>query len=70
LGQEIRTLVNEQQRAGNYTLHWDGKNDSGDAVKGGLYFYNLWMTLSFSEGKRFRGTQPQLKVKSKMIVLE
>ena len=41
LGQEVRTLVNEVQEPGRYTTTWDGRNDSGDEVPSGVYFYRL-----------------------------
>jgi flagellar hook assembly protein FlgD len=40
-GRLIRTLVNTSQPAGTYNLAWDGKNEMGEAVAGGLYFYRL-----------------------------
>ncbi len=41
LGQEVVTLVNEVQPAGNYSLTWDGKNQAGYAVSTGVYIYKL-----------------------------
>ncbi|UCE17421.1 MAG: T9SS type A sorting domain-containing protein [Gemmatimonadota bacterium] len=41
LGQEIRTLVNEQQSAGYYTVIWDGTNDNGEMVSTGVYIYSI-----------------------------
>ncbi len=42
LGQRVRTLVNQQtQRAGRNHAVWDGKNDDGELVSTGLYFYTL-----------------------------
>jgi photosystem II stability/assembly factor-like uncharacterized protein len=40
-GQEIRTLVREQQNTGVYRVRWDGKDDSGRSVASGLYFYRI-----------------------------
>ena len=40
-GQLVRTLVNDRQDAGAHTATWDGLNDSGSAVSGGVYFYTL-----------------------------
>ncbi len=40
-GQEIRTLVNDTKQAGSHESTWDGKNDSGQPVPSGLYFYHL-----------------------------
>ncbi|MEZ4763895.1 MAG: FlgD immunoglobulin-like domain containing protein [Calditrichia bacterium] len=41
LGQEIKTLVDEKQAAGSYTVSWDGTNASGAAVASGVYMYRL-----------------------------
>ncbi|MCK4664296.1 MAG: T9SS type A sorting domain-containing protein [Bacteroidales bacterium] len=38
-GQEIRTLVNETQSAGNKSVFWDGKDNSGQIVSPGVYTY-------------------------------
>ncbi len=41
LGQLIRNLVNESKPIGEYSISWDGKNDSGRKVTSGTYFYQL-----------------------------
>ena len=41
LGQEVRTLVDEPQEAGYYTVTWDGKDRFGNDVASGVYFYRL-----------------------------
>jgi hypothetical protein len=41
LGQEVKTLVNEIQGKGVYTVEWDGTNHTGADVAGGIYFYRL-----------------------------
>jgi len=41
LGQEIRTLVEREQSPGDYQVIWDGKNNAGQIVSGGIYFYQL-----------------------------
>lgn len=41
LGQDIRTLVDKQQEAGNYLIQWDGKDENGKLVPSGLYFYQM-----------------------------
>jgi hypothetical protein len=55
LGQEIRTLVNKNQSAGNYSVVWDGKNSLGESVGSGVYFYQLYATCrtgNFIETKK------------------
>ncbi len=41
LGQKIKTLVDQRQQAGNYTVRWNGTADNGESVPGGVYFYRL-----------------------------
>ena len=40
-GQLVRTLVDANQRAGEYKVLWDGKNDYGQQVSTGLYFFRM-----------------------------
>lgn len=40
-GQRIRTLVNQVQSEGNYSLTWDGTNESREKVASGPYYYQL-----------------------------
>jgi hypothetical protein len=41
LGQQIVTLVDEQQPAGTYTVQWDGHTGLGGPASSGVYFYRL-----------------------------
>ena len=41
VGQEVKTLVNEVQNPGTYSVCWDGKNDKGLNVASGIYFYRI-----------------------------
>ena len=41
LGQRVTTLVNGMREAGTYEVKWDSRNDSGNLVSGGIYFYRL-----------------------------
>jgi len=41
LGREVRTLVDELQVPGEYRVTWDGRNNRGEAVASGVYFYQL-----------------------------
>ncbi|MEL6821097.1 MAG: FlgD immunoglobulin-like domain containing protein, partial [Calditrichota bacterium] len=40
-GREVRTLINENISAGQYSVEWDGKNNNGSDVAGGVYLYRL-----------------------------
>jgi len=40
-GRLVRSLVDEPQSAGVYTIDWDGTNDRGTRVASGVYFYQL-----------------------------
>ncbi|MGH7598678.1 MAG: FlgD immunoglobulin-like domain containing protein, partial [bacterium] len=41
LGQKVRTLVDVDKPAGSYEVIWDGRNDHGQTVVSGIYFYQL-----------------------------
>jgi hypothetical protein len=41
LGQKVKTLVNSQLNAGNYSFRWNGKDDGGHSVSSGIYFYRM-----------------------------
>jgi methionine-rich copper-binding protein CopC len=41
LGQVVKTLVQTAQSAGTYIARWDGTNEDGISVAGGVYFYQL-----------------------------
>jgi hypothetical protein len=41
IGQEVRMLINEEKNAGIYQVLWDGKNDNGQLLPNGMYFYRL-----------------------------
>jgi hypothetical protein len=41
LGQKVRTLTHAVHTPGDYTLVWDGMDDHGNMVSGGVYFYGL-----------------------------
>jgi subtilisin family serine protease len=41
LGREIRTLVNTTMQAGVKRVEWDGRNQHGESVPSGMYFYKL-----------------------------
>jgi hypothetical protein len=41
LGQVVRTLVSEFNSIGTHEVEWDGKNNSGNLVSSGVYFYKI-----------------------------
>ncbi|MGM0705772.1 MAG: FlgD immunoglobulin-like domain containing protein, partial [Bacteroidota bacterium] len=41
LGQRVRRLVNREHEAGPHTMRWDGRNDAGQRVASGTYFYRM-----------------------------
>lgn len=40
-GQEVKTLLNQAMQPGQYSVEWDGTNNSGVAVAGGIYLYRM-----------------------------
>ncbi|HBZ86376.1 MAG: hypothetical protein A2509_05865 [Candidatus Edwardsbacteria bacterium RIFOXYD12_FULL_50_11] len=40
-GQLVRTLLDEHQMTGRYSVAWDGRDQAGRQVSAGLYFYQL-----------------------------
>jgi flagellar hook assembly protein FlgD len=44
LGQRVRTLVQQHQDAGLQTVTWNGTDDNGQNVSGGLYFFKIIAT--------------------------
>jgi len=41
LGDLVRTLMDEKKMPGNYQVVWDGRDDEGEKVSSGIYFYRL-----------------------------
>jgi hypothetical protein len=41
LGQQIKTLINRNMLPGKYDVVWDGRNEAGNKVGTGIYFYRL-----------------------------
>jgi uncharacterized delta-60 repeat protein len=53
LGQEIKTLVNEEQTPGFKEVNWDGTNNNGAKVASGIYIYRLEAKPLSGSGKAF-----------------
>ena len=41
LGREVAILVNKNIDAGYYNIRWDGRNQYGQSVGAGVYFYQI-----------------------------
>jgi uncharacterized protein YegL len=41
LGKRVRTLVNQRQSAGRYSVVWDGRDENGQIVSSGIFIYQL-----------------------------
>ncbi|PKM75038.1 MAG: hypothetical protein CVU92_03435 [Firmicutes bacterium HGW-Firmicutes-17] len=41
IGKLIKNLINEEKQSGEYSVIFDGKNDAGQKVSSGVYFYQL-----------------------------
>lgn len=51
LGQHVSDLVDGYNEAGSYEVIWDGKDQAGEQVASGVYFYRI-KTEQFSETKK------------------
>lgn len=51
LGQKIKTLLSQKQTAGEHKVIWDARDDSGQPVSSGIYFYQL-RAGDFTETKK------------------
>ncbi len=41
MGRRVRTLVQQHQQAGRYVVTWDGRNEQGQILSSGMFFYQL-----------------------------
>ncbi|MCP4583657.1 MAG: T9SS type A sorting domain-containing protein [candidate division Zixibacteria bacterium] len=51
LGQSIRKLHDREAEPGVHSVVWDGKNDNGNEVSSGVYFYSLQTSSDFMTKK-------------------
>ncbi|MCH7613758.1 MAG: T9SS type A sorting domain-containing protein, partial [Candidatus Marinimicrobia bacterium] len=41
LGREVKILVNKNERAGYKSIRWNGRNNAGQQISAGMYFYRI-----------------------------
>ncbi|MFH2035978.1 MAG: T9SS type A sorting domain-containing protein [Candidatus Zixiibacteriota bacterium] len=51
LGRKVANLINQQMPVGSHTINWYGRNQNGDNVASGIYFYKI-KTDQFSDTKK------------------
>ena len=51
LGQKVRTLIDQNQPAGYYTILWDGANEQGQTLASGIYIFRL-KSHSFTKSRK------------------
>jgi flagellar hook assembly protein FlgD len=49
-GRLVRTLVDANKESGNHMAVWDGRDDRGEKITNGVYFYRL-NTNGFTVGR-------------------
>jgi hypothetical protein len=60
-GRVISKVFQGEQDAGLHVVHWNGRNDRGDAVSTGIYFYEL--NATGNDGDSFVQTRKMLLLK-------
>jgi flagellar hook assembly protein FlgD len=63
LGQEVKTLVDEVEPAGYKSGIWDSKNNAGNGVASGVYFYRIDAASVAPPLRSFTQTRKMLLVK-------
>jgi len=61
LGQAVKTLVNEEISSGNYSVVWNGEDQSGLKVTSGVYLYK--MQANGTNGKEFQQIRKMVLLK-------
>jgi hypothetical protein len=60
-GRVVRNLLDREQQAGIYLIEWDGRNNRGQSVSTGIYFYTL--ESKAADGSRFSLSRKMVLVK-------
>jgi hypothetical protein len=69
LGQEILTLVDETQTAGEKSVVWDSRDRFGKKVSSGIYFYRLEASDAFTSPTKGKA-DPRFVQSRKMVLLK
>ncbi len=51
LGRQIKSLFNSELTSGKHDVVWDGKNNIGETVNSGVYFYTVKTSNKLLTGK-------------------
>jgi hypothetical protein len=62
LGQKVRTLVEANLDPGRKSVRWDGRDDAGNPVGSGVYFYTMY-AKSLEDGREFTMTRKAILMK-------
>lgn len=62
LGQKIRTLVEANLDPGRKSVKWDGRDEEGNLVGSGVYFYTMY-AKSLEDGREFTMTRKAVLMK-------
>lgn len=60
-GRKIRILTNQNLSTGEYVVRWDGKDEFGNQMASGIYFYEL-VSETATESKAYRETKKMVLV--------
>lgn len=52
LGNLVTTLTDSHYRVGQYSLHWDGRDNRGRLLSSGIYFLNISSTTGFTNTQK------------------
>lgn len=52
VGQRVKTLVHDEQNAGYQQAVWHGRNDAGQRVHSGVYFYRMTTDTGFDQTRK------------------
>ncbi|MEJ2545263.1 MAG: right-handed parallel beta-helix repeat-containing protein [Calditrichaceae bacterium] len=53
-GQKVKTLAQQYQKAGEFRVHWDSKNEIEELVSSGVYFYRFIISNSLGSYQLYK----------------